>query len=100
MMEGYDGLEEKITISAKTPFPGLGDEFERERMNYSGSMYLQRAAWKLEQSLGRTRRGREEDYDVEGERRGLVAIADGNWMRVKKYLSENFKEALVYHNVC
>lgn len=96
MMEGYDGLEEKITISAKTPFPGLGDEFERERMNYSGSMYLQRAAWKLEQSLGRTRRGREEDYDVEGERRGLVAIADGNYVRVRRYLSEDFKEALVY----
>lgn len=96
MMEGYDGLQERITIAAKTPFPNLGDEFERERMNYSGSMYLQRAAWKLEQGLGRTRRGREEDYDTESEKRGLVCVADGNWVRVKKYLSEDFKEALVY----
>jgi len=99
MGEGYDGLEEKITIAAKVPFPNLGDEFEKERMKYSGSMYLQRTAWALEQSLGRTRRGREEDYDVEGERRGLVAIADGNWVRVRKYLSEDFKEALVHGKV-
>jgi Rad3-related DNA helicase len=96
MWEGYDGLEERITIAAKTPFPSLGDEFERERMNYSGSLYLQRAAWALEQSLGRTRRGREEDYDTKDERRGMVAIADGNHVRVRKYLSEDFKEALIY----
>ena len=96
MGEGYDGLEERITIAAKTPFPGLGDEFEKERMNYSGSMYLQRAAWALEQSLGRTRRGREKDYDTEEERRGLVCIADNNYVRVKKYLSKDFLDSLVF----
>lgn len=96
MWEGYDGLEERITIAAKVPFPNLGDEFEKTRMKYSGSMYLQRAAWALEQALGRTRRGRPEDYDTEDERRGLVAIADGNWVRIQKYLSEGFKEALTH----
>jgi hypothetical protein len=42
--------------------------------------------------LGRTRRGREQDY---GEDNGFVAIADGNWTRVKKYLSQSLREAIV-----
>jgi hypothetical protein len=49
----------------------------------------------MEQGLGRTRRGRAEDYDSAGERRGLVAIADGNWKRVQKYLSASLREAIV-----
>lgn len=93
--EGYDGTEEKICISAKTPFPSLGDDYERERMHYSGAMFLQRTAWSLEQQLGRTRRGRDEDYDRDGRRAGLVAIADGNWRRVQKYLSPSLRDAIV-----
>lgn len=93
--EGVDGLDEKICIVAKAPFPSLGDEYERERMNYSGPMFLQRTAWQMEQGLGRTRRGRAQDYDLDGERRGLVAIADGNYTRVQKYLSANLRAALV-----
>lgn len=93
LWEGYDGLDERINIVAKVPFPFLGDPYERERLNYSGKFYLQRTAWQLEQALGRTRRGRPEDYDV-GEVRGLVAIADGNWVRVRKYLSQSLREAL------
>jgi len=93
--EGFDGTEEKIDIVAKVQFPFLGDEYEKARMRYSGTMYKQRTAWDFEQSLGRTRRGREIDYDIEGERRGLVAIADGNWPRIKKYLSESLRESIV-----
>jgi hypothetical protein len=55
---------------------------------------LQRTAWKLEQGLGRTRRGRREDYDIDGVN-GYVAIADGGWSRVKKYLSKGLQEAIV-----
>jgi Rad3-related DNA helicase len=93
--EGYDGVDDKICIAAKAPFPSLGDEYERERMQYSGAMFLQRTAWTLEQMCGRSRRGNPKDYDTPGERRGLVAIADQNWRRVQKYLSAGFREALV-----
>ena len=95
LTEGYDGTEEKIDISAKVNFPALGDPYERAKMQYSGKWYLQRTAYALEQSLGRTRRGRPQDYDGRDERRGFVAIADGNYMRVRKYLSESLREALI-----
>jgi len=92
--EGMDGLDEKINIIAKVPFPSLGDEYEKARMRYSKSMYSQRAAWTIMQASGRTRRGRPQDYDLDGERRGLVALADGNWTRIKKYISPDFTDAI------
>jgi len=91
---GVDLLDERICIIAKVPFPVLGTKYERARMSYSGKFYLQRTAWALEQACGRTRRGREEDYDTPKERRGLVAIADGNWKRCQKYLSGAFLESI------
>jgi Rad3-related DNA helicase len=97
--EGVDGLDEKICIVAKTPFPSLGDEYERERMAYSDSMYLQRTAWQMEQGLGRTRRGRAIDYDEPGERRGLVAIADGNFSKVYRHLSAGLRAAMFVQSV-
>lgn len=95
LWEGFDGTRQKICIVAKIPFPYMVDDYERERMEYDGSMFLQRTAWQLEQGLGRTRRGEKEDYDGDGIVRGLVAIADGSWVRVKKYLSESTREAIV-----
>ena len=92
--EGFDGISERICGTVKVPFGNLGDPYTKARFDYSHSGYLLRAAQKLMQSCGRTRRGREEDYDV-GERRGLVFIADANWTRVQNYLSESFKEGLV-----
>jgi len=93
--EGVDGLDEKIDIVAKVPWPFLGDPYERARMKYSSAFYQQRTAYQIEQGLGRTRRGRDQDYDTEEEARGLVAIADGNWGRVKKYMSKSLQEAIV-----
>lgn len=95
MFTGYDGLDEKILIIAKTPWAYLGDPFENERMKANGKMFHQRAAWTLEQGLGRTRRGRPQDYDLDGEKAGYVAIADGSWNKVQKYLSESTREAIV-----
>lgn len=94
MWEGYDGTDEKINIVAKTPYPYLGDAYEVERRNFNGKFYIQRAAWQLEQGLGRTRRGREEDYDTDDEERGFVAIADGGWKWVRKYMSKTVVEAI------
>jgi len=94
MWEGYDGTEEKINIVAKTPYPFLGDAYEKERQKYDGKFYLQRTAWQMEQGLGRTRRGRKEDYNIDGKVNGLVAIADGGWKYIKKYLSASLVESI------
>jgi Rad3-related DNA helicase len=91
--EGYDGVDEKICISAKVPYPYLGDDYEIARRNFDGKLFLQRAAWSMEQMLGRTRRS-EADYDADGDQRGLVAIADGSWKWVRKYLTPDFAEAI------
>jgi len=93
--EGIDLLDERICVIAKVPFPNIGDEYERQRMMYNPKFYNQRTAWRLEQGSGRTRRGREQDYDLDGKRRGLVAIVDGNWTRVQSYMSASFREAIV-----
>jgi len=95
MWEGVDGLDEKICVVAKCPFPFLGDPYEQARQRRSGRFYLQRTAWQLQQGLGRTRRGRPQDYDTPDKHAGLVAIADGNWTRVKRYLSQDFLDSIV-----
>lgn len=95
LWEGYNGLDEKINIVAKVPYPFLGESYERARMAYNGRFFIQRAAWKLEQACGRSRRGRECDYDTPDEMRGLVAIADGSLNHVRSYLSEATRQALV-----
>ena len=92
--EGYNGVREKICISAKTPYPYLGSDYEKARQVYDGKFYLQRTAWTLEQSLGRIRRGREEDYDVGGVSK-YVAIADGGYKWIRKYLSKSLMESIV-----
>jgi Rad3-related DNA helicase len=77
------------------PFGDLGAPYEKARFNFSHRFYLQRTAWDLQQQLGRTRRGEEDDYDTEDDMRGLVAIADGAYKKVQKYLSESFRESIV-----
>ena len=83
----------KFVFTGNCPFGNLGDPYEKARFDYSHGGYSLRAAQKLMQACGRTRRGREQDYDI-GERRGLVCIADANWYRTRHYLSESFKEGL------
>jgi len=98
LWSGYDGTEEHFVFAAKVPFDFIAEDYARERMYYNQSFFLQRAAYELEQGLGRTRRGVPEDYDSpeEGIVRGYVAIADGSWTRIKKYISKSLQESLVY----
>jgi len=91
---GMDLTEEKICICAKTPFPFIGSDYTRARMRYSGKMYRQRAAWQLQQGCGRTRRGRPQDYDIGGVKRGLVAVVDGAWKQIRKYMDTDFLESM------
>ena len=95
---GLDLGDEKIAIIAKIPFPYIGSQYERARMQYDGKFYLQQTAWQLQQGCGRTRRGRPQDYDQEGQRAGLVAVVDGNWHRVHNYLDADFQASLTRWN--
>lgn len=94
--EGYDGLEEKINISAKVPFArwGADGSYERAWAKYSRKRYDQVAAVRLAQQMGRNRRGRECDYDTSSEVRGANAVADGSLGRVKGKLPQVVRESL------
>lgn len=91
---GVDAGDEEVCIITKIPFSPIGSDYERKKMYSNGRVYNARAARTLEQMAGRTRRGRPEDYDI-GKRNSLVAIADGNWRRVRKYMSDSFRESIV-----
>lgn len=94
---GYDGRQERMAISAKVPYPFYGDEYERERLKVDKGQYNLRAALKLMQGSGRSRRGDPGDYDQPelGVVNGLVAVADGSLGRIKSFLSQSFVDALV-----
>jgi len=94
---GFDGLDEKFCVVAKTPFPLWGSEgsYEAAWRAYSHRRYLWVAACTLAQGLGRTRRGRVEDYNLGGVVNGRVAIADASWSRVQKYLPGVTLESIV-----
>jgi Rad3-related DNA helicase len=92
---GFDGVNEKILIIAKVPFPSLASDFEKARMSYSSTTFNWRTACLLEQGLGRTRRGNYQDYEVDGLHQGYVAIADDDFRRTKSYLSQSMLDAIV-----
>ena len=94
---GYDGLDEKINITAKVPFRRWGSEgsFERAWACYNRKRYDLTAALHLAQQQGRNRRGRECDYDTATEVRGANAIADGSFSRVRSKLPLSVQESLV-----
>ncbi len=97
MWTGYDGLDERICICAKVPYPiwGSGGSYEAVWRGYSMSRYRWQAANTLAQGLGRTRRGRDEDYDIDGGFNGFVALADGAYGQIRKSLPGDLREALV-----
>jgi len=99
MSEGVDLLEERICIIAKIPFPAIAPgSFEAERKAYSEETFKLRTAYRVEQMAGRTRRGRPEDYDSTFEKRGLVSIVDGAFVKmgIRKLCDKDFTDALVY----
>lgn len=95
--EGFDGLEEKLNVSAKVPYRRYGppESYDRAWATHDRKRYAQDAAVSTMQQLGRTRRGRECDYDTPDEVRGACAIADGSIGRIKSYFSESFRKALI-----
>lgn len=96
---GVDLGEERICIIAKVPFPYCAPgTYEFERMNYDRKFYKWETASDLEQRAGRTRRGRDIDYDDTFNVRGYVAICDGSFskMGMQRSCSPDFVESLVY----
>jgi Rad3-related DNA helicase len=95
--EGVDAKDSQILIAAKVPFHPRSSEFEMAREQYDHSFASQRVAWLLEQGLGRVRRGDPSDYNdpKQGIVRTYVAIADGSWTRIRKYLSQSMLDSLV-----
>lgn len=91
-VEGVDLGDDKISIVAWLSWPSFGDEYEKARFDFDTKAALGRVANHLVQALGRVRRGREQDY-VRGN--NLCAIADGNWQRVKSFLSQDILESIV-----
>lgn len=99
MGAGVDLLSERINICAKVPFGFfVNGGWEWERMQFSNRFYRWQTAATLEQQMGRTRRGRAEDYDSPWERNGYVAIADGSFkkMGLARSCSKDFTDSLVY----
>ena len=94
---GFDGLQEKICIAAKTPFPMYGSEnsFEAAWRQYNRKRYTWVTACMLAQWLGRTRRGRVGDYDLNGKINGYVAIADSSWSQTQSYLPKIVLDSVV-----
>ena len=99
MNAGVDLLEERICVIAKCPFPYVSPgTWEWERRTFSDKFYRWQTASDLEQRCGRTRRGREEDYDSDFVTNGYVAIADGAFkkMGMQRSCSADFVESIVY----
>jgi hypothetical protein len=94
---GFDGLSEKILIAAKAPFEiwGSPGSYEAAWRQYDMNRYRWVSAVRLAQGLGRTRRGRAQDYDLNGEFNGFVAIADQSWKQLKKYLPQDTLDSVV-----
>lgn len=97
LWEGYNGLDEKINVICKAPFPVYGSpgSYEEAHRKYSNRRYRWTTAVKLAQAAGRTRRGRPGDYDTPTEKRGLVAIADKSWTQCKRYLPQDILDSII-----
>ena len=89
--EGVDLGDDQICITAKVPYASIAEGYEQARVDYSPEFYRQQTAWKLEQSVGRVRRGRLEHY-IPSQK--FVAVADRSWRGLKRLLSEDFKQSI------
>ncbi len=78
--------EVRICIVAKVPFSNLKDPYERARKDFNPPLYLQRAAARLVNGLGRIRREHSSD--------GIAVIADQNLEKVRKFLPFSLQECL------
>ena len=94
MWEGVDLFDDEICIVAKVPYGNLGSEYERLKFQLNRRFYMQEAAWKMVQGLGRIRRGRPQDY---GDNK-FVAIADGSFHNIMSYIDSDITDSIEVFN--
>lgn len=94
--EGIDAGDMQFSIVAKAPYASL-DRVGSARKDYDIGMYFHQAASKMQQALGRTRRGDQKDYEVEGQpRRKFVAIFDQSAKSLLGHMDNYVKESVVH----
>jgi Rad3-related DNA helicase len=91
--EGVDLGGDDIGIMAKAPYPSIGSNYEKARLEFDRSWYLEKTAYRIEQICGRLRRGRKDHY-LPGAKQ--VYIADSAWQsrRLKSLLSDDFRRSI------
>lgn len=94
--EGFDGIEEKMLVVTKVPFPRLGGvgTYERARTEHDKEFYRLQAGLTLEQGCGRVRRGIPGHYNSDGVERKAVLVADASVGMIKGVMSDGFKESI------
>jgi len=94
MWEGVDLFDDEICIVAKIPYGNLGSEYERLKFQLNRRFYMQEAAWKMVQGLGRVRRGRPQDYG----NNKFVGIADGSFHNIISYIDKDISDSIEVFN--
>lgn len=94
--EGFDGVEEKMLVVTKVPFPRLGSAgtYERARTEYDKEFYKLQTSLTLEQGCGRVRRGTPDHYNSDGIERKAVLVADASISMIKGMMSDGFRESI------
>ncbi len=90
---GVDMGDVAINITARTPYPYFGDEYEKTRFGYHPGQARVRVANSLEQQMGRTRRGFDDHYGPMA--RKFNGIADGKWTKLKSAMQKDFLESVI-----
>jgi Rad3-related DNA helicase len=93
--EGVDLGHDDIGIMAKVPYSSIGSNYEKARLEFDKSWYLEKTAYTMEQICGRPRRGHNEHY-LPGAKQ--IYIVDSAWHRLKSLLSNDFRRSIRRYN--
>jgi Rad3-related DNA helicase len=85
--EGVDLGPDNINIMAKTPWPSIGSNYEKAKLEYDPQWYNEKTAYTVEQLFGRHQRGIANHYKPGTK---MAYIADNSWHRLKTNLSLDF----------
>ncbi len=94
--EGVDLPDENINLICKLYFKNAYSKgtFAYAKRELNKKLHACKDARMLEQAVGRTQRGENSHYGPEN---SFIAILDGNWKRMEKYLSKDFLSRIKYY---
>lgn len=90
LWEGADLGYNQFCIVAKAPFVNFKDPYDKARFDFDPVAGMQRTANKMVQGFGRIRRGHDSHYGSAK----AVCIADGNWTRLRNFISNDILESI------